>query len=187
MLKPEIRKLFLQKRKALSAQEVKEFNYKIKVNFEGLLPRGIKTVHIFLPILSKLEIDTWPIIHGLWAQNIQVVSPVMNHQENALSSWLLTKETRIESNKWSVPEPVRSSKVDDKEIQVIVVPLLACDKSGFRVGYGSGYYDRFIASLEHEILKIGLSFFPPIDQISDLDPWDIPLDYCISPDEIFKF
>ena len=187
MVKHELRRLFLHKRKILSGQEVKKFNRDIKEKFEKLLPQDIKTVHIFLPIQSKIEIDTWPIIHGLWARKIKVASPVMNPDKNTMSSWLLTNKTQIESNNWSVPEPVRSTIIKDNEIDAIVVPLLAFDNTGYRVGYGKGYYDRFIATLNPEILKIGLSFFSPVKQISDVDPWDIPLNYCITPYEIFKF
>jgi 5-formyltetrahydrofolate cyclo-ligase len=187
MLKREIRKLFLQKRKALSNEEVKEFNDKIRFQFNRFLSRNVKTLHIYLPIQSKMEIDTWPIIHGLWKQNIRIVVPVMNPQNKTMSSWLLTKETQLVENDWKVPQPIHSIRVDEKALDVMVVPLLTFDKSGFRVGYGKGYYDRFIASIDREILKIGLSFFPPVDQISDLDPWDIPLNYCITPDKIIKF
>lgn len=183
--KSALRKLFIQKRKTLSDKEVKNFNQKIKVQFDNF--REIKTIHIYLPIQSKLEIDTWPLIYSLWEKNILVVVPVMNPTENAMTSVLLTKETQIVTNDWDVPEPVHSPKIEDNEIDAIVVPLLAFDKSGYRVGYDKGYYDKFMASFDHEVLKIGLSFFPPVDQISNLDPWDIPLDYCITPDEIFRF
>lgn len=187
MLKNEIRKLYLNKRKALSDGKVKEFNQKIKFQFDNFLPGKIKTVHIYLPIQSKSEIDTWPIIHGFWKKNIRVVAPVMNVQTNTMSSWLLTKDTQIVTNYWEIPEPSKSAKIKDNEIEAIVVPLLAFDKSGYRVGYGKGFYDKFISSLDHKVLKIGLSFFSPLDQITDLDPWDIPLDYCITPNKIIKF
>ena len=185
--KPELRKLFLQKRKSLSDQEVNEFNHKINLRFDSFLPQDIKTVHIYLPIRSKVEIDTWPLIHGLWTKNIQVVAPLMNHHNNTISSKLLTKDTQLVESNWSVPEPLHSPEIGKKEIDAVVVPLLAFDKKGYRVGYGKGYYDQFLASLNQEILKIGLSFFRPVDQISDIDSWDIPLDLCITPDQIIKF
>lgn len=187
MLKHEIRKLYLQKRKALHVQEAIAFNKKIKFLFDSFLSSKIVTVHIYLPIPAKEEIDTLPIIHGLWDENKKVVAPVMDAQNNTMSSWLLTKETEIVANDWEVPEPRKSIEISDNEIDMIVVPLLAFDKNGFRVGYGKGYYDNFFASINQEVLKIGLSFFPPLDHISDLDSWDIPLDYCITPDGIIKF
>ena len=83
--KPELRKLYFQKRKTLSDSEVMEFNKKINLSFIDFLPQDIKTVHIYLPIRSKVEIDTWPLIHGLWTKNIQVVAPLMNNHNNTVS------------------------------------------------------------------------------------------------------
>ena len=185
--KSELRKIFLQKRKVLFDQEVKELNQKINLLFDNFLPEDIKTVHIYLSIQSKVEIDTWPLIFGLWAKNIQVAAPVMDAHNTTISSRLLSKETQLVENEWKVPEPLHSPEIDKNEIGAVVIPLLAFDKKGFRVGYGKGFYDRFLASLNPEILKIGLSFFPPVDQISDIDSWDIPLDFCISPETIIKF
>ena len=185
--KSELRKNFLQKRKALSDQEVEEFNQKINLHFDSFLSPDIKTVHIYLPIQSKAEIDTWPLIHGLWTKNIRVVAPVMDPHNNAINSRLLTKDTQLVENEWKVPEPLYSPEIDKNEIDAVVVPLLAFDKNGYRVGYGKSYYDRFLASMNPEILKIGISFFSPVDQISDIDLWDIPLDFCITPDTIIKF
>ena len=187
MQKHEIRKHFIKKRSSLSTEEVNEFNSKIHSLFEQFLPKEVKTVHIYIPIQSKAEIDTWPIIHELWAKNIRVVAPIMDVHKNTLSSWQLTKETRLEKNSWNVPEPVQSTKANNKEIDAIVIPLLAFDKDGYRVGYGKGYYDRFLASIDKKILKIGLSFFPPIDRIDDLDSYDVPLNYCITPEKIIHF
>ena len=187
MQKHEIRKHFTQKRSSLSAEKVNEFNSKIHSLFEQFLPQEVKTVHIYLPIQSKAEIDTWPIIHELWSKNIKVVVPIMDPNETKISSWQLTKETRLEKNAWNVPEPVQSTKVNNTEIDAIVIPLLAFDKRGYRVGYGKGYYDRFLSSLDKNVLKIGLSFFSPIDRIDDLGSYDDTLDYCITPEKIIHF
>jgi 5-formyltetrahydrofolate cyclo-ligase len=185
--KSALRKTYLQKRKTLSDSEVLEFNNRINLSFIDFLPQDIKTIHIYLPIRSKAEIDTWRLVHGLWAKNIRVVAPAMDSHKNTISSMLLTKDTQLVENEWKIPEPSHSPEIDEKEIDAVVVPLLAFNKKGYRVGYGKGYYDRFLASMNPKILKIGLSFFPPVDQISDIDPWDIPMDFCITPDSIIKF
>ncbi len=187
MLKHDIRKIFLQKRRSLSKLVVIELNKKIEQLFSELLTEEIKTVHIYLPIRSKNEIDTWPIIQGLWTKNIRVVIPVMNPQKNTLNSVLLTKDTHLAENEWKVPEPLHAAEVDEKEINAVVVPLLAFDKNGFRVGYGKGYYDKFLSSLSQKPIKVGLSYFPPVSNFIDKDSWDIPLDYCITSEQVFKF
>ena len=187
MLKHEIRKLFLEKRKALSVAQTQEYTLQLKKQFEAFLPSDVKTVHTYLPIASKAEIDTWPIIHGLWAHKINVAVPVMVLQNSTMISKRLTPQTKIALNSWKIPEPIDSDVVNQSDIDAVIIPLLACDLSGFRVGYGKGLYDGFLATLDKNVMKMGLSFFHPIDSISNPDSWDIPLNYCICPDEIFKF
>jgi len=64
---------------------------------------------------------------------------------------------------------------------------LAFDPHGYRVGDGGGYYDKYFASLPANVLKVGLSFFPSTAQIEDLDEFDIPLDFCITPEKVYEF
>jgi 5-formyltetrahydrofolate cyclo-ligase len=86
-----------------------------------------------------------------------------------------------------IPEPVQGELIPDEQIDLVFVPLLAFDKKGNRVGYGKGFYDRFLAQCRPNTQKMGLSFFCPIDEISDVDPWDVKLDSCICPDKIWTF
>jgi 5-formyltetrahydrofolate cyclo-ligase len=68
---------------------------------------------------------------------------------------------------------------------MVLVPLLAFDRQGFRVGYGKGFYDRFLQNLS--TLKIGLSFFDADEDIDDVHAYDIQLDQCITPNKIVTF
>lgn len=187
MLKHDIRTLFLHKRAELPKKVKDELNRKIASTFLDQLHESHKTIHIYLPILSKNEIDTWPLIRQLWELEKNVVVPIMHCSENKLTNCLLSKNTALSDNKWSVPEPVHRKAIENEKIDVVVLPLLAYDKSGYRVGYGKGYYDKFLTNLSSDVLKIGLSYFPPIDKISDMKSWDIPVDLCITPQKIYQF
>ena len=187
MYKNEARRLYFQKRNALSTQEIIEFSNNINIRFQEFLPNQVKKVHIYLPIQSKNEIDTWPIIHQLWQRKIEVVVPLMHPTKIQMSSLQINKETQIKDNKWNIPEPATHLKAEDQSVNAVVIPLLAYDVMGNRVGYGKGYYDIFLADLNHKVLKIGLSYFPPIDKITDTNPLDVPLDFCIVPDGVIKF
>ena len=73
------------------------------------------------------------------------------------------------------------------EIDLVIVPLLCFDKKGNRVGYGKGYYDRFLKQCRKDCIKIGFSYFDPIDQVEDINKFDVKLDYGITPDAIYQF
>ena len=66
-------------------------------------------------------------------------------------------------------------------------PLLIFDNQGHRVGYGKGYYDRFLVKCSRETIKVGLSYFNPIERIEDIQIHDIPIDYGITRDRIYRF
>ena len=70
---------------------------------------------------------------------------------------------------------------------MVFVPLLAFDEKGNRVGYGKGFYDKFLAECKPEILKIGVSFFEPENIIPDVLNTDIQLDLCITPTKVYNF
>ena len=70
---------------------------------------------------------------------------------------------------------------------MVLVPLLCFDENGYRVGYGKGFYDRYLKQMNSKTIKIGLSLFPPVKLITDTSDWDVKLDFCITPEQIFKF
>ena len=179
--------MFMDKRNTLSIHKQDEINNKVKEQLLQYLSSQIKTVHVYLPISSKKEIDTWPIIRHLWRKKISVAVPVVSNDRSLLASYELAETTTLVDNSWKVPEPIDGKLIDDKDLDLVIVPLLAFDLKGYRVGYGKGFYDKFLATLDRKVLKIGLCHFKPIDKISNTDSWDISLDCCITPYEIFRF
>ena len=77
--------------------------------------------------------------------------------------------------------------MQDSNIDVVFVPLLAFDKLGHRVGYGKGFYDKFLRGCRPKIIKIGLSFFEIEKPIEDTHLNDVNLDYCVTPKHIYMF
>lgn len=187
MLKQDIRKLFRKKRDELSLPLKEKYDLQISQKFREFVSDTVNSVHIFLPIKSKKEIDTWTIIHQLWEQNLDVIVPKMHEGKNEISSCKLTPTTKLEENSWGVPEPVQAVLINESKIDAVVVPLLAYEPEGYRVGYGKGFYDNFLIRLGEKVMKIGLSYFPPVAEITDIDDWDIPMDVCITPDAIYQF
>lgn len=190
MSKQDLRKEFLQKRKALAETEVDVFSKQIHDWFFRNIPvHAYATIHTFLPIKRNNEIDTYLIINTLRKDFATDIVIPRSHEDGTMSHYLLTKDTVFEENKWKIsePSPVGSLQYSVFNIDLVLIPLLCFDKKGFRVGYGKGYYDRFLAECRPDVLKIGLSIFEPIDEISDVTAFDVQMDYCITPNKIWSF
>ncbi len=196
MTKVELRHKFLAERKALTAAEISHRSLLITGRFFDFLENNNlitepSILHTFLPIQRQNEVDTWLIILHLWAafKHIQVAVPVTNVAHSLLSHYLISPETVFTENRWGIPEPSTQDyqPLAPSDFHIVLVPLLVFDHQGHRVGYGGGYYDRFLADCRPDCLKIGLSLFEPIEQIDDVENTDIPLTICITPTQAYIF
>ena len=195
MTKAELRRAFLAKRKALTADEVARDSQQIANHFFDYLEQNDLSntqsiLHTFLPIKRHNEVDTWLIINQVWRDYppIQISVPVTDEYANQLSSYTLFPSTALVENRLGIPETAIGSRyeTDLTQISIVLVPLLTFNRQGQRVGYGGGYYDRFLANEVPHSLKIGLSLFEPIDGIDDITQTDIPLNYVITPRQLYR-
>ena len=186
--KNELRQDYRQLRKQLSGDEVNDLSRKITTQLGTWLEgqEGLTHFHLFFPISKFKEVNTFYIQQLLEQQGKTLFTSQVNREENRLDTLQLPPEASFFLDEWGIPVPQESVRVTATKIQVVFVPLLAYDKSGHRLGFGKGFYDRFLASLEQPVLKVGLSFFTPEEAIP-VEPHDIPLDYCITPEQILKF
>jgi 5-formyltetrahydrofolate cyclo-ligase len=92
-------------------------------------------------------------------------------------------------SEWGIPEPMpdSSQKVSPQKIDTVLLPLLVFDEKGNRVGYGKGFYDRFLTECRPEVQKIGLCLEEAVPLIEEVGEWDIPLDFCVSPQRCYEF
>lgn len=119
----------------------------------------------------------------------QLHFPLMQEENGiaALNAIRIDDNTRFAENSFGIFEPINGERIDPSEIELMIVPLLCFDQKGNRVGYGKGYYDRFLTSCSKNCLKIGFSYFEAEETIDDIAPHDIPLDFCITPEMIYQF
>ena len=181
MKKTALRKIYKQKRKDLSTIEIESYQEYIYQQVFEFDFSSINTIHIFLSIERLLEINTKPIIDFLLLKNKTIVVSVSDFSTNTLKHFLFNRKTKLKVNSYGIPEPINGIEIDPKKIDLVFVPLLISDKKKYRVGYGKGFYDRFLAECRTDVKTIGLNFFKPIDQIEDTDEFDIPLDQVIYP------
>jgi 5-formyltetrahydrofolate cyclo-ligase len=88
---------------------------------------------------------------------------------------------------FQLTQPATGNLAEPTAIDVVLVPLLAFDEKGYRLGYGKGFYDRFLTRCRPDTVKIGLSWFPPENRLPEIDAFDIPLNYCVTPQQLYVF
>lgn len=187
MDKKELRKKYKALRNQLSPDQIDEKSLAI-ANKALTLPLWERLYyHLFLSIAEQKEIDTSFILSILQGKDKEVVLPKSNFEDGSLTHYLLTDNTVIRKNAYNIPEPVDGLEVPEEKIDIVFIPLLAFDGQGNRVGYGKGFYDRFLAQCRKDTIKIGLSFFEAEERIEGLLESDIKLDYCITPEKTYAF
>jgi len=185
--KKELRLEYKSLRKKLSTDEIEEKSLAV-ANELLQLPIWDKTYyHVFLPIEEQKEVNTEYILHLLSGKDKEIVISKSDFDTRKMSHFLLTDNTKIKKNEYNIPEPLNGLPVPSETIEVVFVPLLAFDIFGNRIGYGKGFYDKFLAECKPETIKIGLSFFEAVDQIDDVFESDIKLDYCVTPLKTYTF
>ena len=180
-----LRKNFKKERSMLSESHVKSSSISI---FENLLSLDIwdkNCYHVYLSNENSKEVETGEIIKLLFTKNKRVFVPKISSAE--LIHIEINSKTDYSVNNFGIREPISSIQNDPDILEVIIIPLLIFDRNGNRVGYGGGYYDRFLANTGVNVLKIGLSLFDPVDKIQDIDKHDISLDYIITPKQVYDF
>jgi len=190
MTKDQIRKHYMSMRMELSEAEYHSRNQQIYQRFFDTVDlSSIKTLHLFLPMRSKREPDTWLILERLRREfpHVRLVVPRVNTHTNELEHLYFEGLHQLKKNKWGIDEPQGGVPVASEKIDLVVVPLLAFDRKGHRLGYGKGYYDRFLLRCRKDCQRIGLSLFSPENQPLPAEGFDVPLSTCICPHEAFSF
>ena len=185
MKKAEARKYYRALRKELTKEEVNQLSVQILNQLKQLDFSSDHYFHCFLPIEKNNEINTYPLIEWLFNQEKKIVLPLVIGDDMINCEVIQGFETI--NNSLQIPEPIEYKEIDAQKIDVIFIPMFVADKQGNRVGYGGGYYDKFLARCRKKKKKIGLTFFRPIEYIEDCYRGDFPLDCCVLPEEIVSF
>ena len=183
--KIEAREKYKNLRKHLTESEILYMSVDIANNLLKFNIWELKTFHLFMTKDENKEVDTKPIFDILIGKGKEIIIPKININRNSLDSYIFDEKTVFSLDNLRIPEPVNGILFNGK-IDVVILPLLAYDLDGNRIGYGKGFYDKFIRNLKSEPLKIGISYFSP-EKSLEFNNHDISLDYCITPNKIFNF
>lgn len=189
MTKDKLRIYYKDQRQQITESQEAESNKEILRLLKEYSWAGIKYLHSFLPIEKMKEPDIWPFITWMQRYKPEVCLLVSrsNRSDYSMRHFVYTEKSTLRKNKWGILEPVEGKEVLEDVVDAVLVPLLVADKNGNRVGYGKGFYDRFLAQCRPDCQKIGVSFFDPVEPISDIGPFDIPLDMLVTPSGVWTF
>ncbi len=189
MTKVELRKIYKERRKQLSAQQIEKFTDCILINFQKIQLPFISYMHTYIASEKLREADTSAIAQYLQFKNpgLIILVPKIDMTSGGMQHIHFHEDTALKYNLNGIGEPVEGKLYDANEIDLALVPLLAFDEKGYRVGYGKGYYDKFLSQCKDDVIKIGISFFEPVRKIEDVNQYDIPLNYCVTPKMVYEF
>lgn len=189
MLKKQARKIYDQKRLELTYTDRLKWDDLILINFQTIETPQLHAVFSFYPMEERNEINAFIVTDYLHFRNpsLQICYPKMQIDAPNMEAMACHADTIFEANEINILEPLESTVVDPLDIDLVLVPMLICDGKGNRVGFGKGYYDRYLSRCRPDCLKVGLSYFEPVEQIEDADEFDVPLDFCITPEKVYVF
>ncbi len=188
--KATIRTLFKHKRSLLSTEAQQELDHRLLQQFRCLpLPGNLRYIMGFMPMQKFREPNVLLLIQDLQERcpGLQLALPRVRKDSIEMDALLVRPDTAFILSSWGIQEPEADTDLEPSAIDMIFIPLLAFDDKGYRVGYGKGVYDVFLQRCRPDVLKIGISYFEPVPEISDTYPGDIPLDVCITPGKIYTF
>ncbi|MCL9968052.1 MAG: 5-formyltetrahydrofolate cyclo-ligase [Aquirufa antheringensis] len=177
MKKAEIRKIVLAQRTELTEKVFRERSQRVIDSLSPLLTPG-QTIASFkaIPHRNEISLDS---LEGNFA------FPRVTSAAEGTMEMVLAAEFAISD--WGIPEPVGGTIVIPTDFDIVLLPLLTFDLNGNRVGYGKGFYDRYLVNCRPDCLKIGISLFDPVDLIEEVESHDIPLDIAICPAKLYDF
>lgn len=186
-MKSKLRIKYQNLRDSKTQEEIETESLLISNNLLKMPIWDFQYYHLFLSISEKKEIDTEPVMHILQGKDKNIIISQSDFTTRGMTHFLLTDSTVIKKNKWNIPEPQGGLEIPPSTIDVVFLPLLAFDKTGHRVGYGKGFYDKFLSACRPDVVKIGLSLFEPEHEIPGILTSDVQMDYCVNPYRIYDF
>jgi 5-formyltetrahydrofolate cyclo-ligase len=183
--KEALRHLYRSKREVLSPKDLEDASAQIMAHVisNNLVKKGLLMLFYDSAAHAELPMEKW---FDAFKRHPICVPKVIN-TDGEMEAVIWQKGMPIIPNKWGIPEPLGTDYITPKNIVTIVVPLLCFDHNGQRVGYGKGYYDRFLSRCTPTCKTIGVSFFDPIEKITGTEITDVPLDVVVTPKGIYTF
>ena len=182
----EIRKEALAIRSKMDSSELQQIGSLIDRSvLKSDWYRNARCVHCFYGVTVKGEIPTVRIMGHALSSGKLLVMPRVTDNDGGMEHIRVSGLELMQPGIWGIPEPVGDEQVPVAEIDLILVPGLAADLSGNRIGYGKGYYDRFLETASHAVKAILIPDRFVHDRLP-VEPHDIPVDYIVTEERILS-
>lgn len=184
--KAELRNLFRTRRHNLTRDKRSDASARIRARLLDL-PETRLAGSVLLYVPTKNEVDTWPLLEHFWTVGVQVLLPrCRDNQPGFMDIHAVNSAAELGPGQFGLTEPILglAPLVTEPEPDLLLVPALAFDRRGFRLGFGGGYYDRFLTRLTHPHLRVGLAYDFQIAERLPAEPWDMPVQRIITQDTI---
>ena len=179
--KENVRKILRQKKEAMLPEDRLEKSQRICRHLMEII-RDKETVMVFTS--KEKEVNTRPLIMALFGKGNPVVVPIIVKEDVSLRLSYLRDFSALVPSTFGVPEPIGSEiPALAEDIDTIILPMLGFDRAGGRIGYGAGYYDRFL-SKNPGLRKVGIAFACQEVGSIPVDENDIRMDAVLTEDGI---
>ena len=145
------------------------------LSYRPLADRNEVPIHFFEDML----LDNFP--------DARLCYPAANFDNGSMQAYENNAALEWETVRFGIEQPRRGDAIAAQTIDVVFVPLLGFDIKGNRLGYGKGFYDRYLGQCSENVISIGFSFFEALPAITDIAPHDVPLKYCVTPQTLYVF
>jgi 5-formyltetrahydrofolate cyclo-ligase len=189
MTKSALRTIYKDKRSALSDTDRLKLDDLVLIQFQRLQLSNVQTLLSYWPIATHHEVNTLPMSDFMEFRSpgLTIAYPRTNYEAVTMEAVAVDDDTEYETNQYGITEPIGENILLPEELDMVFVPMLVYDERGYRVGYGKGFYDRYLKLCKNDVIKIGFSYFAPEPLISDVNDFDIPLNFAITPERIYEF
>jgi 5-formyltetrahydrofolate cyclo-ligase len=189
MNKRQARQLYREKRMGLSEIEMVKLDDLLLVGFQSIELPFINALLSYWPISENNEPNTHLMTEFLKFRNpeMRTAYPVSDFETLTMNAILTDIDTPFRQANLNIHEPEQGEVCPPEKLDMVFVPLLAFDKRGFRIGYGKGFYDKYLGSCRPDCIKVGFSYFDAMEEEIERDEFDVPLDLCVTPQTVYAF
>lgn len=189
MTKKELRTIYRDKRVPVGLQDMHQLIASMLGHFEKIPLGTLNYLLSFRASTAKLEVPVHFFETFCLDENRDLVVCYPRADFNSLSMEVYEDNERLtwELTTYGIEQPGSGDVISPLVIDCVLVPLLAFDENGYRVGYGKGFYDRFLPNCRPGVITIGVSFFEAVPLISNTNEYDVPLTYCVTPQRLYVF